>query len=277
MANLRYEGEIVATSSSDRRNCWLTGMALLPDDHLLVTDFYPPNHAVKLLDYRTGDMVTQVTLDGFPWDVCLVAPNRAAVTVPVHMQIQFVGISGDKLALQKAFNVGGECKGIDYHDGRLFVCYGKEEKIEVLTLDGRIINRVDRNTAGILDYPSYLTVSFDKNIPYLYVSDSVRNLIVKFSLNLEIMQKYQSFNLQKPRGLTPVSNGQLMVCGEDSHNVVLLDTGTGAMTEVLGPGDDIRSAQCVCYSPTLRKLFVTCYTFDHTRLNKTVKVFTAEM
>ncbi|XP_052781794.1 uncharacterized protein LOC128218226 [Mya arenaria] len=80
--------DVPVKALNDTRDCYLTSMALLPGDRLLLTDC--ANYLLKLLDTYNNKLVSQVKLLGEPWDLCLLPGERAAVTLPQERKIQFV-------------------------------------------------------------------------------------------------------------------------------------------------------------------------------------------
>ncbi|XP_052781640.1 protein wech-like [Mya arenaria] len=256
--------------SSDISGCCLTSMALLPGDRLLLADW--DNNLLKLVDTDNNKLVSQVKLPGKPWDLCLLPVDRAAVTLPLEGKIQFVSTQRN-VTLQDVVNVDGECRGIVFCDDNLIVSYLFPGKVVMIDMKGKVKKSVDKDSS-LFQHPLYLTVTRENQTPpVIYVSDWYTNTITKLSISLEVLQSYQDPILKSPRGLAAVGDNRLLVCGGDSHNILLLDTLNGKITQQLGKEEGIKSPYSVAYCPLRKMLFVTCSQYGRPELENFVKVF----
>ncbi|XP_052799163.1 transcription intermediary factor 1-beta-like [Mya arenaria] len=100
-----------------------------------------------------------------------------------------------------------------------------------------------------------------KGFPFKKVSSAEilardSHTVVKFSLKLDVLAKYEDPILKFPHGLDVVGNGELAVCGRDTNNIVLLDTEAGTMETLLGTIDGLDKPLSVCFSRSQLKMFV---------------------
>ncbi|XP_052781375.1 uncharacterized protein LOC128217945 [Mya arenaria] len=265
--------DIPVKTLNDTSDCFLAGMALLPGDRLLLSDCY--NHSLKLVDTTNNKLVSQVKLPGNPWDLCLLPGDRAAVTLHWEKKIQFVSTQ-ENVTLQDVVKVDGECRGIDFCDDNLIVSFCLPGKVVLMDMKGKVKKRVYNDTSGkpLFQAPSYLTVTRkNQTPPVIYVSDRDTHTITKLSFSLEVLQSYKDPILNLPRGMAVVGDNQLLVCDRDNNNILLLDTLTGKITQLLGKGKRIERPYSVAYCPKKKMMFVTCSFDNKPELENFVKVF----
>ncbi|XP_052781949.1 uncharacterized protein LOC128218343 [Mya arenaria] len=265
--------DVPVHTSSDISGCWLTSMALIPGDRLLLTDC--DNYSLKLVDTENKKLVSHVILPGKPCDLCLLPGDRAAVTLPDLNKIQFVSTQGN-VTLQDVVEVDGECRGIDFCDDNLIVSYDDPCKVVLMDMKGNVKKSVDKDSSGnpLFIYPEHLTgTRGSQTPPAIYVSDWDTNTITKLSISLEVLQTYHDPILKSPHGLTAVGDNQLLVCGKGNNNILLLDTLTGKITQLLGKEAGIECPFSVAYCPLRKMLFVTCSRHGRPELENFVKVF----
>ncbi|XP_052780361.1 uncharacterized protein LOC128217317 [Mya arenaria] len=265
---------IPVKTAADTSECFLASMALLSRDRLLLADCR--NCSVKLMDTTTNNMMSQVKLPGEPWGMCLLPGDRAAVTLPWVKKIQFVSTQGN-ITLQEVVNVDGQCHGIDFFcDDNLIVSSTNPAKVVLIHIKGKVKKSVDKDSSGkpLFQKPEYLTVTRESQTPpVIYVSDMDTNTIIKLNISLEVLQSYQDPILKYPRCLAAVGDNQLLVCGSDSDNILLLDTLTGKITQLLGEEEEIEMPQSVTYCSLKKMLFVTCWHYGRCYSDNIVKVF----
>ncbi|XP_052779317.1 uncharacterized protein LOC128216711 isoform X2 [Mya arenaria] len=264
--------DIPVKKAADTRECFLTSMTLQSRGRLLLADCH--NCSVKLVDTTTNKMVSQVKLPGQPWDMCLLPGDRAAVTLPLKNKIQFISTQGNVTLLDRV-KVDGYCYGIDFCDDYLVVsfCPGK---VVLMNMKGKVKKSVYKYNSGepLFQNPCYLTVTRESlTPPVIYVSDWSTNTITKLSISLEVLHTYQDPILKSPRGMTAVGDNQLLVCGMDSYNILLLDTLTGKITQLLGREEGIESPRILAYCSQEKMMFVTCSRYKRPELENFVKVF----
>ncbi|XP_052782176.1 uncharacterized protein LOC128218530 [Mya arenaria] len=262
--------DIPVKKAADTCECFLTSMALLSRGRLLLADHF--NWSVKLVDTTPNKIVSQVELPGHPWDLCLLPVDRAAVTLPKVKMIQFVSTQGNATLLDLV-KVDGECHGIDFCDDNLIVSFVNPGKVVLMDMKGKVKKSVDKDSSGkpLFQELLYLTVTRDSQTPpVIYVSDLHTHTITKLNISLEVLQSYRDPILRSPRGLTAVGDNQLLVCGRDSYNILLLDTLTGKITQLLGKEEGIERPLSVAYCSLRKMMFVTCM---HYNIRNFVKVF----
>ncbi|XP_052779340.1 uncharacterized protein LOC128216726 [Mya arenaria] len=264
--------DISVKSLDDTRDCWLSSVAHLTGDRLLLVD--RANYSLKLVDSENNKLVSEVNLPGQPWDLCLLPGDRAAVTLPQVDKIQFVSTQGN-VTLQRAVNVARCCCGIDVCDDNLIVSFANPGYVVLMDMKGKVKKSVDKDTSGkpLFEYPEYLTVTRVSQTPVIFISDWGTNTISRLSISLEVVQTYQDPILDSPRCLAALGDNQLLVCGRDSNNILLLDTLTGEITQQLGKKEGIEMPYSVAYCSLRKMMFVTCSQYARPELKNFVKVF----
>ncbi|WAR02099.1 TRI33-like protein [Mya arenaria] len=265
--------EIVAWSSQDSAfyPCWVSGLKILSEDNILIADYGFGSCSVKILDTKRNRTVSQLQMDSYPWQLCLVTPTKAAVTLPRKATIQFVEINGDALAIQGEIKLDGDCRGVDYHDKKLYVCFKNAKKIEAMSLEGSMIHKIDNKSVGNELFMGPLNVRIVKEkSPCVFVVDRESHTVIKLSLALGVLAKYQDPILKCPHGLDLIGNGDIAVCGRDTNNIVLIDTAAGTMKTLLGANDGLEKPISVCFLRSQQKMFVG------SKKGNYVKIFTFE-
>jgi len=257
---LSRNADIKIKSATDRHGCYITDLAVLPGDLLLLADIN--NQSVKLVDPASGQLLDQLQLPEQPRGLCLLPGDRAAVTIPNKSMIQTISVTMKKLSLQNVINVNGECYGIDYVNYYFVVCFQNPAMLAFIDNKGKIYKSVPIHYINhtLFKQPNYtcICVSTENTSKVIYVSDWGTSTITRLSEELQVLQSFTDPALQDPCGLTSVGGGQLLVvnCGA-RYTLSVLDVSTGQVTPLLGQEADLRYTCCVAVSHTLGIVYVT--------------------
>jgi len=232
------------------RSIW--AIAVVSDTRLLV--IVNSTTKVILVNSQTGGTVTQVTLKGGPRRLCMFDNIRAVVTLG-DKSLQFININGDSLELGQSISVNRCVWGISRSEDRLIVSYRSPPGLEVLSMDGRVINTFINQAAGVDVFKGPYSISTSAD-GMVYVSDSKRSTITKLDSNLHVTRTYSDPILQTPCGIICVSSDQVLVCSQGSNRIMLLCPSTGAITSILGQQDGIEKPYALTYLPSLKKMYV---------------------
>ena len=235
------------------RSIW--AIAVVSDTRLL----YIVNLTKKviLLNSQTGGTVAQITLKGSPHRVCMIDNTMAVVTLG-NKGLQFININGDSLEFARSIRVNGIVWGISRSEDRLIVSYVSPPRLEVLSMDGRLIHTFSNQAAAVdaFQWPIFISTSADDMI---YVSDGSKSTITQLDSNLRVTRTYSDPILRKPYGIICVSADQLLVCSHNNHRILLLYPSTGGITRILDLQDRIMEPYALTYSQSLKKLYVVPY------------------
>ncbi|XP_052811578.1 uncharacterized protein LOC128239130 isoform X2 [Mya arenaria] len=261
---------ISVISPSDKHDCWLTNVLLLSEDRILLTD---NNTTVKFVDLQTNSLVSTVSLPGKPWGMCLLPLDRVAVSVP-HNSFQFVNTRG-KLSLSNSIKMKDDCRGIGYHNGKLIVSYYRG-RVKIMDMNGNVTKRITNYKSGqhVFSKPLYLTVVNDGKTADIIVSDRDMHTITKLDMDLNLLQIFQDPALRGPLGINAVGS-QLLICGQQSNNIICLDMSSGQVSQPLGKKEGILRPYHVCSNQQKNRLYVTCNIENFAKLNNTVKSYKA--
>ena len=244
---------IKVKSATDRRGCFITDLAVLPGDLLLLADSM--NQSVKLADPASGQLLDQLQLPGDPWGLCLLPGDRAAVTIPGKSTIQTISITMKKLSLQGVINIKGQCYGIDYVNDYFVVGFQNPANLALLNKKGKIYKSINHT---LFKTPNYICVTTENTSKVINVSDKGNKTITRLSAELQVLQSFTDPALHDPRDLASVGGGHLLVvnCGGPS-TLSVLDVTTGQVTQLLGWEENLNCTECVAVSHTLRTVYVT--------------------
>jgi len=250
---LSRQRDLMVTSSGEG-GIRTHGIVVLSPSRLLVSDF---THAtLRLVDSVNGGVLSKVSLPGAPWGVCLLGDGEAAVALHYVKKIKFVRINSDNLSLDRSIDVKGYPISISALDSsHLVVTYQGPGRVEVMTIDGRVIDVVDYQKAGkqLFQYPNNIAIS---NRGGIYVSDWGTRTITQMDGTLRITHTFTSPMLSSPDGIVSVSTDQLLVADNDSHSILVLNPTNGTVTPLLGQADGIQDPRAVAWCPASMKLFV---------------------
>jgi len=90
----------------------------------------------------------------------------------------------------------------------------------------------------------------------IIISDRGTHTIVQLDHNLQVLQVFTSPMMKTPLGIVSVSNNQVIVVGNSSNNILVLDTTTGTMIPLLGQAEGIQHPCTVSWCSDNQKLYV---------------------
>jgi len=256
MANIKIK------SVTDRRDCMITDLAVLPDDLLLLAE--RDNQSVKLVDPASGQLLDQLQLPGDPWGLCLLPGDGAAVTIPRKSMIQAISVTMKKLSLQYVINMKGVCYGIDYVNDYFVVGFNKPAMLALIDKKGNIYKSITTDSIynhTLFKYPHYICVTTENTSKVINVLDNGTSTITRLSEELLVLQSFSDPALQIPRGMASVGGGQLLVVNYGGwttrSTLSVLDVTTEQVTRLLGLEEKLRYTRGVTVSQTLRTVYVT--------------------
>lgn len=100
-----FAGELHISQSSDSQVSCITGMAVIPPEHLLVADSI--DKSVKLIDINSQVIVTRVEFSSAPFDIAFV-PDKVATTFPTENKLKILSAEKSLSEVQDIF-VDSKC------------------------------------------------------------------------------------------------------------------------------------------------------------------------
>jgi len=244
----------LTVTSSDDRDIFMADITVVSPSRLLLTDHY--NMTLMLVDSVNDGVLSEVTVPGQPYGVCLHGDGRAAVAVYDVKKIQFCHVDNNTLSLDIAIDVQGNPLSISAYDNfNLVISCKNPARVAMITMDGRVVVEAENTMAGkqVFKNPIFTIISNDGEV---FVSDIGTHTIVQMDRKFRIIQTFTSPMLTTPLGIVAVSTCQLLVVDRDSYNIVILNTTNGIVSPLLGQADELRQPRAVTWCPTSKKLYV---------------------
>jgi len=100
-----------------------------------------------LVDTRRGALVSELIMDGYPQQICLVGDNSVAAAVS-NSKIQFLKVCGNTLLRSSTLDVEGKIAGIATYGNNLVTSYTRPPGVKIINMDGSVIHKQDNETTG---------------------------------------------------------------------------------------------------------------------------------
>lgn len=242
-------GKINIKSASDNKSSWVSGLAEVGTEMLALSGFN--SKSVKLVDIKTGKKSWEVIMNHGPWDITTVAKDRLAVTVPEDQSVQFLSITKSGITLGGKLEVDGKCFGIAYSKERFIVSFTDVPKVEILNMDGAVLQLILTDKAGGNLFAFPLHVAADNQGDFFCVSDRDGNSVTKLTFDGTVLHQYKDPKMSWPEDLVVCNDGSVLVCSKDS--VFLL---TSECKRVLGKKDGCDMPRTLGYIEDTRTLYL---------------------
>jgi len=235
----------------DSQECDIPDFAMVSPTEMLVCD--SGESKVNLVNSTVGGVVASVSVPGWPMRICLLS-GMAAVSL-TGKKVQFIRVGRGSLTLDRVLEVDKAVYGISTLDSFLVTSSTDPPGMTIMSVDGKLMYTVDNQKEGrkIFKQPAFLTSSTDG---YIYVSDWDTDTLTKLDNKLNVLKTFTDPSLQNIKGIISISRDQLLVCSQNNHRIVLLNTRTGNMTVLLGEQDGLKEPYALTYCHIQRNLFV---------------------
>ncbi|XP_069133666.1 tripartite motif-containing protein 2-like [Argopecten irradians] len=216
---------------SDRSDCTARGVVITPDGSIVVGD--DNNQKLKLIN-TDGDVVDELKVDGRTWDLCLV--DNTTVAAAIGNGVHVVTVTSSKLTLSNVINIGKTCHGITYRNGEFIVSSGKE--VYRVTKDGKtqMLHR-GTNTIYTLSQDHRTGTLFIPYYNYTAGSTAIGSLSTD-NLHKDVLKVGV---VRYAYGVDVDGEGNVYVCGHESHNVVQMSGDGTNVRELLTAADGINN------------------------------------
>lgn len=245
-------------SPDDDKTIWITGMASLSPDMIVVVDNY--NKVMKVIDLSTMEFTLRYSTPSRPWAVTKLGGNEIAVTLPFQQKIliyKYKETSG-RLKADRSISVKGECHGISFFKGKLAVSYVDPEKVEIMTHRGQILFKYEKDLKGSALFSRPLYLSFSNEGQHIYVSEYDNFAVIKLSPNAPFIATYEDQDLCHPTGITCTSTGRMLVCSHKNDGIQLLTEDLTTFQTLLSGCEGLQRPQTMCYLEDRKLLIVSC-------------------
>ncbi|XP_021377858.1 tripartite motif-containing protein 2-like [Mizuhopecten yessoensis] len=228
-------GKFNVKTPSDEYPCWIVGVEYLPDEQIVLSD--TNNKKLKLFTDK-GQYLDELIMRGDPLDLCLVNNNTVAVAVNSPGGVRVVKVEDSKLSLTSEISMsnGETCYGITHRNGRFIVStYGGE--VYSVTQDGttELLHKYNNTCYCLTQCP----IKGDRLVS---VSNNTKGDIAVSRLTADkrhtIVMKVGV--VRGARGIDVDREGNIYVCGKDSHNVVQMSWDGTHFRELLMSSDGMK-------------------------------------
>jgi len=231
--------------------CHITDLAVVSPDMLLVSNY--SKDCVQLLDCLKGEVVSEVQLQDGPYRICLTEMNTAAVNVG-DRKIQMIKVKDNTLTKDRGLTVSKDVFGLTSSRNSPVVAYQSRPWLEVISMNGKVLHQLGKSgKSQHFKYPDFMCTTPGGSV---FISDRGTHTITKVDAQLNVLQTFTSPLLQSPRGITAVTEDEILVCSNSNHSLVLLQQSTNIMSTLLGEDDGIEYPYSLTYCPDQKKVYV---------------------
>jgi len=242
--------------------CDIRDLAAVSPDMLLVSNY--SKQCVQLLDCLKGNVVSEVQLQDYPYRACLTDSNTAAVQLKGR-RIQMIKVKDNTLTKGRELTVSEDVYGLTSSRNSLVVSYQSRPWLEVISMEGKVLHQLDKSgKSQHFKDPLFMCTTPGGSV---FISDYGTDTITKVDAQLNILQTFTSPLLQWPRGITAVTEDEILVCSQGNNSLMLLQPSTDTMSTLLGEDDGIRYPYSLTYCPDQKKVYVA------TSYPDTIKVY----
>ena len=248
--------EVNIQLSDDDKTPSICGCTFLSNCRILLCDF--KNKKMKLLD---SDMSVKkiLNLSGYPYNVTAVGENEAIITFGSgDNNLQYL-YTDPELKCGITVTLPSKCYGLHIVNNEIYTSTHKDsghDEIWRLDRSGNILSKIVL-TQSSSDWPNYLGLCLAGSSPRVYLTDFRNDRMTCFQLDGKMVYQYEDKELKRPHGIYVDSAGNSLVCGTNSHNVVVI-TADGRKHGELLASNGIRKPKCIDYRPDDNTLIVGC-------------------
>jgi hypothetical protein len=236
---------------SDEDICNIWGTCISGDGNIIIAD--NTNNKLKLLDKQTYQVKSVCILSASPRSLCRVSDSEIAVSLSNRV-IQFAKTKSE-LALTKSLQMEHNCFGLALTKGNIYISDGSQN-VYVYDMSGNLQRTISQESSGdpIFSESRDITVSDDG--AKIHVADSRKGLIT-LNINGNVLWQYTGSELKGAYGVCTDGDGNLLVTGILSHNVMLMSQSGEKIGSIINESDGVRSPVSVCYDHYKSKVLVT--------------------
>ena len=255
--------EVDIKLSEDSKIPWISGCDVLQDGGVILCD--RSNNKIKLLD-SSFTLKENLKLNASPKDVSAIRDNSSSciITLPDAKQLQYIEII-PTLKTGRVIQIDKKCWGLHVVGEEIYVTVNdnmcaKSGEVRVLDFDGNLIRKIGLSHDGscMFVHPYCLRVSpSSKNI---YVSDQrMPSTITCLKSDGSVVYQYTDQDLKSSTGICVDAADNILVCGDNSHNVQIVTSMGRKHSTVLTEKDCLKNPFSIAYRQKDDTLIVGCY------------------
>ena len=227
----------------------VTGCVFMPDGRIVVCEC---NNSCSVKVFSQDFTFEYETNINCVWDMAVVSKNQVIVSQRYDKCLQFLNISG-AIVKGKSIPVEMNCFGVDCKNNRIYVtCHsytGQGGTVKILTMTGDTVNTFNVSQG----YPYYLAVNSagDRIVVSTYTND-----VQCFDSSGTTLYTYSDSQLSYSLGLLFDSYDNLIVCGQKSNNLHVVNSDGTKQQIILTSKDEINQPHCLAYRPSDKTLII---------------------
>ncbi|XP_060564327.1 uncharacterized protein LOC132723592 [Ruditapes philippinarum] len=232
----------------------IPNMCVLEGGYVCIADYH--GRKIKLLD---NDLNEDMTYDTrcLIWGVCAIDKHMIAFTMPSLMTVEMVEFTKNPV-FKSSFSAKFHCRGIAFFENNLYMAGGgflKEEpgQINIFDIEGNHLTKFEMKSNGNrFCAPRSLTV----NTNNIFVTDCQKNSVV--CLDFDGVWKWilKTTRFTFPWGICLTTNGNLLISGRGSDNIVVVSKNGEFLGEILNKDDNISTPQAIAIDNENSRLLV---------------------
>ncbi|XP_033731709.1 uncharacterized protein LOC117321375 [Pecten maximus] len=252
-------GKFDIKTLSDKCTCLARGLVYLPCNQVMVSD--DTNRKLKLFK-DNGQFLDELSIRGYPNDLCLVDNNTVAVAVDKPGGIHVVKVEASKLSLSSEIRMSNskDCIGITHTDGR-FVVGTEGGGVYSLTQDGvaDLLHQYNSKCYSLTHDP----VNGDTLVS-VYSNNPGNVTVSRLSANNRHTDVMKVGVVRHPFVIDVDTEANIYVCGHTSHNVVQMSGDGSQVRELLTSLEGMKYPMAISVNGD--KFVVTSYDDNHIRV-----------
>ncbi|XP_053383720.1 uncharacterized protein LOC128549950 [Mercenaria mercenaria] len=247
---LTHIGDINVKTKPDWQESWITGCAILSSNKVILADCN--NKKLKVVDTHSKTVIEEEKLDTKPYDIAVLPQDQIAVTMPEKEKILIMTTAG-KLSISRSIPMKQRCKGITYHQGKLYVVCWDPNSVHIVDIQGNVNNIISLNRE-IFAAPNYILLS--KDARHIYISNYTSHSVVSVTLQGDVLAVYEHQDLSKPMGMAMLDDGSLLVCCYYNNAIHHI---SGDLKQGRTISDGLQRLQSICYNHHQQEVYIGGY------------------
>ncbi|XP_053385306.1 uncharacterized protein LOC128550380 [Mercenaria mercenaria] len=226
---------------------YISGCAVLARKNVLQADYC--NCTFIVVDTESKVITEEKSSDNYkPWDIAVLPQDKVAVTMPNRQEILIMSTSG-KLSTFRKIQVKGECYGVTYGKGHLYVVCRNPSSVLSMDVQGN-------DQRNILPYSKryknlrYCVLSDDSST--IYISEYTSHLVLRLTVKGEILSIFKHDDLQYPEGMVILDDGSLLVCSYGNGTILHISGDLKQCQKVAS----VEKPQSICYNHHQQEIYV---------------------
>lgn len=234
--------------------CHFTGSCSTEENTYLLTD----NSNYNLRRFELNDSTTKsdtLKLTHKPWDVCMINPRKAGVTLPALHRVQFISL-GSKMRLTSSMEVQYECYAVTCHDLMLYLS-NSNNAVNVYTLGGEFLRQFSNDPNGLCLFSDIRKIVPSLDGQELYIAEGEQGLLKLDLHSGQVIKREKGGSLKWASDICNTWNNRILVCDTLSATIVQIQE-NGELQEKISTkifGHD--KPLSICFNENTSMLLVT--------------------